>query len=139
METVTAPQYKLLKQFYADDTLFPEEAIIEFNGIPNEQMEPLNDAAREKMAAFLKSLEEGMHEAGRISRKLEDIVLQEVANRPRENARVTMPQYRPGKPPMGNITAEGAPIKPSITPKTKLISTAEIEPQKPIVIGAVKV
>src|SRR6185312_13156834 len=50
------PRYRLITPFYADDQLWPEEAEIEFDGVPNEGMQPINDAARERMEAWLRSL-----------------------------------------------------------------------------------
>lgn len=136
MET---PQYKLLKPFYADDTLFPEGAVVSFLGTPNEQMEPLNEPAKQKFAEFIKRVEDGAAAAGRISRKLEDIVQQEVMNRPREQPRVSVPQYNPEVPAMGNINVHGDQKKAPAEMKTKLISTPVTPPQKPIAIGEAKV
>lgn len=50
------PRYKLIQAFYADDQLWPEDAEIEFDGVPNDAMQPLNAAARERMDAWLRSL-----------------------------------------------------------------------------------
>jgi hypothetical protein len=57
MQTQEAlPRYKLITAFYADDQLWPEDAEIEFDGVPNDAMQPLNHPARERMEAWLRSL-----------------------------------------------------------------------------------
>lgn len=53
------PRYKLLQPFYADDVLWAEDEVIEFGGIPNEAMEPLNAAAKKKFREFLDLLPGG--------------------------------------------------------------------------------
>lgn len=52
------PRYRLIKPLYADDTFFDEETILDYDGTPNEFMQPLNDAARAQMRAFIDSLTE---------------------------------------------------------------------------------
>lgn len=53
------PRYKLLKEFFApDDTLYPEGTRLDFDGIPNEWMEPLNEPARKNMQAYLEHLDD---------------------------------------------------------------------------------
>jgi len=83
------PQYRLMQPFYVKDTFIPEGAVIDWDGPPNEFMEALNPAAEEKLKAYLNGLEEGRVNAGRLSRKIEDIVFQEVSNRPRETSPIS--------------------------------------------------
>lgn len=51
------PQYRLSKPLYdnATDTYIPEGAVIDFPGIPNEHMEPLNEAAVKALTDWYKS------------------------------------------------------------------------------------
>jgi hypothetical protein len=54
------PAYRILATagFYGpDDTLYPEGAAIYFEDEPNEDMEPLNQPAREAMTAYLDKLD----------------------------------------------------------------------------------
>jgi len=57
------PQYKLIKPFYGPNDVFydPEggDEIIEWTGIPNEAMEPLNEPAKKRMEAWLNSMPGG--------------------------------------------------------------------------------
>lgn len=130
------PLYRLIKALYADDTYFGEGTEIYFDGTPNENMEPLNDAAREKMQDYIKALEDGMKEAGRISRALEDIVFHEFKNRPRDSGvptgRVELPRYNPETPLAGNM-AKPAPAKVEV----KALPGGPPKP-KPVVIGEAK-
>lgn len=109
------PQYRLMQPFYVKDTYIPEGAVIDWDGVPNEFMEAMNPAAEEKLKEYLQGLDDGQRAAGRISRKLEDIVMQEVANRPREpksnTETVILPKYNPDVPAMGNIHKNGNPKK----------------------------
>lgn len=43
--------------FSDDDTLYKEGSEIYFDGIPNEQMEPLNQVARDRLVAHLEELD----------------------------------------------------------------------------------
>lgn len=55
------PAYRILATsgfFGPDHTLYEEGSEIYFDGEPSEEMEPLNDAARRKMVAYLEKLEE---------------------------------------------------------------------------------
>lgn len=59
------PRYRLIEDFFGpDNTLHHatengQPAEIEFDGPPNEQMEPLNEPARVKMQAYLEELRAG--------------------------------------------------------------------------------
>lgn len=51
------PRYRLLRPFYAeDDTLYPTDAELSYTGVPNEDMEPLNEAARQAMIPMLQGI-----------------------------------------------------------------------------------
>lgn len=101
-----APRYLLLKPFYVDDNYIAEGVEIEFGGIPNEQMEPLNESAKARMTEFLKA-------NGGFTPRIEDIVYQRMSDRPRE---VTMPHAEKNIPMMGGMTAnhtQAAPPEPT--------------------------
>lgn len=103
-----APRYLLLKPFYIDDNYIAEGVEIEFTGTPNEQMEPLNDSAKDRMAEFLKL-------NGGLTPRIEDIVYQRMSDRPRE---VTMPHAQKDTPMMGGMTAnhtQATPPEPKAT------------------------
>jgi len=54
------PAYRILATagfFGPDDTLYQEGATIYFDGKPCEEMEPLNEAARQKYVAYIEELE----------------------------------------------------------------------------------
>ena len=54
------PQYRLLKAFFGPDhCLWPEDAELEFDGTPNEWMEPLNEMARKRMMQFQNEMDYG--------------------------------------------------------------------------------
>lgn len=54
------PRYRLLQPFFApDDTLYPEDTELAFDGTPNEFMEPLNAAAEAKLTEYLQMLDDG--------------------------------------------------------------------------------
>src|SRR5690242_12391265 len=91
----TEPRYRLLAPFYApNDVHYPVEDIIEFDGVPNESMEPLNRPAEDKLEAYLASL-------GGYTRDLAEITEEAMNNRPRENE-VTVPAPKTDVPIMGN-------------------------------------
>lgn len=76
-----APRYRLLKPFYGPDDRYydPEEGdeIIDWDGVPNEQMEPINDPAKMRMTAYLERLPAGKTPA------LADIVQAAASLRPK--------------------------------------------------------
>lgn len=134
------PRYRLTAPLYADDTLFPEGTEIEFAGPPNEYMEPLNPEAEAKLTAYLQGLEEGRVASGRISRRLEDIVFQEMANRPKEDhspSQIVMPKYNPDVAAMGNMTKNGGMKKPAVG-EVKVLPNQTAKRPDPVVIGAAK-
>jgi hypothetical protein len=69
------PRYKLLQPFYCDDAYYEEDTEIEFDGIPNIGMLPLNALARAKFAEFRASLE--------TEETVDEIVFRQMADRPR--------------------------------------------------------
>lgn len=92
------PVYRILTNFFGpDDHLYVEGDIIQFSGIPNEEMEPLNDLAREAQTDYFEKLEEeakkAAEKAGRsfIGRPK---TVEEAINLAREDSRRT--QLTPG-------------------------------------------
>lgn len=62
----TRPAYRILSPngFYGpDDHLYVDGDEIYYDGEPNEEMEPLNDAANKRMAAFIDKLDAAAREA----------------------------------------------------------------------------
>lgn len=81
-----APQYELLAPFYAEDVLWPEGAVINFFGVPNEQMEALNEPAKARMTSYLEYLEKWRTKAGLAKgATLADVVYEAMLNRPKED------------------------------------------------------
>lgn len=74
-KTVTieqTPVYRLLQPFFSpDDNYFPEGDEIEYEGVPNHQMEPVNEAAHQVFAEWLGSLPD---EPARRNLKAEEIL-----------------------------------------------------------------
>lgn len=59
MAEAELPRYRILNYpgfFGPDDTLYPPDTEILFDGVPNEEMLPLNDAAKQRMIAYVKGL-----------------------------------------------------------------------------------
>jgi hypothetical protein len=82
-----APRYRLITAHFIDDDLIDEGEVIEYNGTPTENMEPLNEAARDRLIAYIGNLEDGKR-----TPDLGDIVLRQMANRPREGNELTSPE-----------------------------------------------
>ncbi len=105
-----APRYELLKPLYADDVLWGEGEIIEYDGTPNEAMVPLNQAAEDRMRAFLDSLPGGR------TRPIEEIVADAMRNRPQfaagpqaaPGSQRPMPTKETAVPQMSNVQEPGA-------------------------------
>lgn len=56
----TRPVYRVLNPngfFGPNDHLFKEDEEIVYDGTPNEELEPLNEAAKQKMVAFIENLD----------------------------------------------------------------------------------
>jgi len=58
-----APRYKLNAPCYIDDTLHDTGTVIDYIGVPNGEMVPLNEAATAAMQDWLAGLEQGAREA----------------------------------------------------------------------------
>ena len=116
------PLYRLIKPFYIDDNYIAEGVEIEFTGIPNEQMEPLNAEAEARMTEFLKA-------NGGFTPRIEDIVYQRVSERPQE---VSMPRMEHNIPQMPGVQISGQPaIKPAPAQATiTKVPTAEVRTKK---------
>ena len=100
------PRYRLLKPFYADDNYIAEGVEIEYGGVPNEQMEPLNESAKARMTEFLKL-------NGGFTPRIEDITYQRMQERPRE---ITLPHTQIDVPLMGTMpNSKPAVAEPSVT------------------------
>jgi len=122
-------RYKLLKPFYVSDQYIAEDTEIEWTGCPNEQMEPLNEPAIERMTAYLKTLEGGR------TPRVEDLMYQQMLKRPKETAEITIPKAVQDVPQMGSmrppkegdvkITAE----PPTVKLQKKLMGTIVEEKQ----------
>lgn len=139
------PQYRLLEVFYADDVLWPVDAIINFDGVPNDQMEPLNPPARAKMQVYLEGLEEGRIRAGLAKGfDMSDVVLAAMQNRPREELKINvgaveMPHKDPDVPMMGTIVQVGQKQRGRPKKVEMVEQTAEnrIAPKKPPMMGTI--
>ena len=123
------PRYKLLKPFYVNDQYIAEDTEIEWTGVPNEQMEPLNDQAIERMTAYLLTLEGGR------TPRVEDLMYQTMLKRPREAAEITIPKAVQDIPQMGNMRPSSeAGVKimaeaPTVKLQKKLMGTIVEEKQ----------
>ena len=123
------PRYKLLKPFYVNDQYIAEDTEIEWTGVPNEQMEPLNDQAIERMTAYLLTLEGGR------TPRVEDLMYQTMLKRPREAAEITIPKAVQDVPQMGNMRPSGdSGVKimaeaPTVKLQKKLMGTIVEEKQ----------
>ena len=78
------PRYKLIKPFYGpDDVLYdPEEPgfdAIDWTGVPNHEMEPINEPAKKRMEAWLRSLP-----GGKDSPNMDEMSQAAYMHRPRE-------------------------------------------------------
>ena len=112
------PQYRILDgkgAWLEDETLHEQGTIIEYLGVPNENMEPLNEAARARMNTYLielddgaraRAADDGRHYRGRV-RDLGDQVGDAVAARPKEQKMVM---------PKSNLDA---PVRPDMVPISK--------------------
>jgi hypothetical protein len=106
------PRYRMLApMFLEDETWRDAGTIIEYNGCPNENMEPLNDTAGRRMKAYQAQLDDGAQAVAELNgrpyrgrlKDLGDQVAEAVATRPREPR--ALPQYR-----------ENIPIRPDLAP-----------------------
>lgn len=120
METAIteAPRYRLILPFYVDDQYIAEGVEIEFGGVPNEGMEPLNEPARTRMTDYLGTLEGGR------TPRVEDVYYIAMKNRPKEGDAVVLPHAVKDVPQMGGLS--------KLEPKAKILATptAPIRPKK---------
>lgn len=99
--------YRVLDErgFFCDDHLWPVGSLVYFEGEPNEEMEPLNDKAREAMRAYLTKLDECAAEVAKQTGKKfmsRTKTLEEAMNQLREaNRRIEVVQGDGGVPIMG--------------------------------------
>jgi hypothetical protein len=147
------PKYRLVKPFYVNDIgMYVEEGReILWDGVPNEEMEPLNKAAEDRLKAYLATLEEGRLAAGHTSSKIEDILFEAMRNRPREpqqgvadnprsSTKVDLPKYNKEVPPTGNLKKNGAQKGPNdltgASPLT-VLPQPDKAPPKPISLSSI--
>lgn len=126
VQSAERPLYKLIQPLYADDVYIEAETrgpmgleatVIEFDGEPNEAMEPMNEPARQRMETFFAKLAAGNRAAGRTGDRtppIGDLVQQAMEERPRE-----MPQRRDDIPPLANTRFENGAGKPFRAPDEK--------------------
>lgn len=97
-QTDEFPMYRVLNPVFFDDQLWPADAILTLSpdAWPNEQMEPLNEAARLRMQEYLPHT---------VKKGLADQVHDAMVNRPREP--MVMPRKDTDVPLMGSSTQPG--------------------------------
>jgi len=124
------PRYKLLAPFNAEnDTLYPEGTVITYLGEPNEHMQPLNGAAEDRMADFLRKLDKFAELKAAIDGKafvkragdLGDFAEEAMRSRPRE------PRAVPGSDGV-------APVRPDL--ETKAMREARRARRAQALLGA---
>lgn len=129
------PRYMLIKPLYADDTFFDEESIIDYDGIPNEYMQPLNEPAIEAMKAYVEKLMDGLP-----TPPLADTVERAYQTRPRREITPIIPRqpqyfengmpiFREDIPHMPGVRVDGKPI-PERQGKKTASAISEGEKQK---------
>jgi len=121
-----APRYRLIQPFYVDDQFIAEGVEIEFEGIPNEQMEALNEPARKRMMEYLALLPGGR------TPRVEDVFYLAMQNRPREGGdTVVLPHAVKDVPQMGG--------RVTLEPKAKILATPSQAPRPKKLMGTVVV
>lgn len=135
------PLYKLIQPLYADDIFIEAETrgpmgleatVIEYEGEPNESMEPMNEPARQNMRVFLDKLAAGNRAIGRQGDRtppIGDIVQQAMTERPRE-----MPVRRDDTPPIANTRFENGAGKPFAAPEEKAPQVNIVKTDNPTAI-----
>ncbi len=108
------PKYRLIEPFYADDVRFDTGTILEFDGCPNEMMEPLNDEAIEKMEAYQAFLAQfgKPKDTGDLMRE----AMEAAGLAARTETEAKMPKFDGEVPPVG--TQRVGATKPRGRPKT---------------------
>jgi len=99
-----------------------EDTVIEFDGIPNEAMEPLNEPARARMTAYIKA-------NGGKTPRVEDVMYAHMQNRPKDGE-VILPNA------VHNVPQQGHLAKPSV-PGAKILPDQSVAPVKKI-MGTIK-
>lgn len=120
-----APKYRILdvKGFFADDdTLYAEGSVLYWYGVPNDQMEPLNDSARQRMQEYLTELDNGARATaakfgrdftGRMTDFAEIIATamtdakKEAGAKVEEPKKIEMPRSNRDVPLMGSVAISG--------------------------------
>lgn len=138
------PRYQILNSpgFYGpDDTLYEQGRVIDYTGVPNEQMLPLNDPAKKAMDAYLDGLEQhhkrnmierGLNPEIKRPRDLSDAI--EVEKAADKKARVYAAEAGP-VPQMGHLP--GAQKKSDVT--IQALPAKQVERQKPVpILGTMK-
>lgn len=110
-------RYQLEKPLFADDIYIDEGETIEYGGMPNEAMKPLNDEARHNLAIFYK-------QNGGRTPPVGDMMEKAMRERPREGA-VTRIGAEPIVPLTGTVAAEGLPRPASKEPTVKHLPKTE--------------
>lgn len=91
------PRYKLLAPLYADDAYFEEDTVIEYDGVPNLSMFPLNEAAKVRLEEYASTL-------SRLD--LGEQVFRAMQERPRH-------ELQPPRQP--SVSIPGTDVKPPLT------------------------
>lgn len=136
------PAYRVLDErgLFADDTLWPAGSVIYFDDEPNEELEPLNEKARDVMRAYIQKLDAyaedvakktGKRFIGR-SRNLEDAMndLREDSRRVslvqdgKDGGVPIMGAKRRGKPKISKVGAPEVPETGGREPKRSVGSIA---------------
>lgn len=124
------PLYRALAPlFLEDETLHDVGTEIIYLGDPNEHMEPLNEAARERSEAYMQQLEDGARQVAQLngrqyrgrSRDLGDQVFDAMGERPREQ-KVILPRG-----------GDNVPVRPDMVPvnKRRLAGADKVVSAKP--------
>lgn len=139
------PLYRLNTTcFLDDDTLHPEGEELRYNGIPNFEMVPLNDAARERMQGFIDEqtdLARARAEAsGRAFRGLitdSGTIIAQAMQDERQAERkgtfsplIAMPVDKEDVPTMGNTETEGQARRRGRPRKTTVVETVKRAPDR---------
>ncbi len=111
------PVYQLLSAcFLDDDTLHLEGEQIAYEGIPNEQMAPLNEPARAKMAELLAHLEECAREKARVMNKPYTGRITDLGDLIIEGRQFEQQKLEAKTRPMPVVPQTEVPIRPDMVP-----------------------
>lgn len=95
-------RYQLEKPFYVDDMLIGEGETIEFDGIPNESMKPLNEAGYYNLSEFYRL------NGGGNTPSVADMMEKAMRERPREGSVNRLDQQNT-VPLTGSVVGDGMP------------------------------